>query len=142
MTDHIIFNFRPYCKKCKGLCCKVPYVAFLTPRDIERISKKTLCLNFYLKWGSFYFMRIKNNKCIFYDEINQSCSIYDVRPLDCRSYPLLCRYNDNRKLTWRIDFNCPVANFLPSSRIIQMKKVVLTELQSLKETERHYLRSY
>lgn len=48
--------------------------------------------------GLAYIGLIKNSEgtCFFYDKVNKKCSIYDLRPGFCRTFPFSFRY-ENRK---------------------------------------------
>ena len=40
--------------------------------------------------------RKNNGNCIFLDDISIRCKIYDKRPLECRIYPLLLKFSDEK----------------------------------------------
>ena len=83
------------CLSCAN-CCKTTSPIF-RDADIRRISK-----NLRIKEGKFIsdYLRmdedqdyvLKSSPCSFLDNDN-SCSIYDVRPLACREYPHTDRKN-------------------------------------------------
>ena len=83
------------CLSCAN-CCKTTSPIF-RDADIRRISK-----HLRIKEGKFIsdFLRmdeeqdyvLKSSPCSFLDNDN-SCSIYDVRPLACREYPHTDRKN-------------------------------------------------
>jgi Fe-S-cluster containining protein len=46
---------------------------------------------------------------------NHQCGIYDIRPLDCRSFPLIPIFNKDGSIQFRIENECPSAvTFSPS----------------------------
>lgn len=90
-----------YCNKC-GECCRSDLGPLILPNDIIQISKainetecdflqkycnqKIFLLNnrqFYL-----YFLKTEKNGCIFLR--NSLCSIYNIRPYQCRYAPYQC----------------------------------------------------
>ncbi len=78
------------CLAC-GNCCKTTSPIF-TEKDIERISKhlKMKVVDFesqYLERDSDDFMVLKSAPCTFFDDSDNSCFIYDVRPKACSEYP-------------------------------------------------------
>lgn len=78
------------CLTC-GNCCKTTSPIF-TEKDVERISKhlKMKVANFesqYLERDEDEFMVLKSAPCNFFDESDNSCFIYDVRPKACSEYP-------------------------------------------------------
>lgn len=77
------------CLKCAG-CCKGISPRFKTP-DIKRISKglglkESVFIESYLRLDSDGDYVVKGSPCTFLGEDNM-CSIYDIRPGDCRNYP-------------------------------------------------------
>jgi len=78
------------CLSC-GNCCKTTSPIF-TEKDVERISKhlKMKVVDFegqYLERDDDDFMVLKSVPCTFFDESDNSCFIYDVRPKACSEYP-------------------------------------------------------
>ena len=74
------------CLSC-GNCCKTTSPIF-TEKDVERISKhlKMKVVDFegqYLERDDDDFMVLKSVPCTFFDESDNSCFIYDVRPKAC-----------------------------------------------------------
>jgi hypothetical protein len=78
------------CLDC-GNCCKTTSPIF-TNNDVDRISKhlKMKAAAFtekYLETDSDDFMVLKTAPCSFFDEADNSCFIYNVRPKACAEYP-------------------------------------------------------
>ncbi len=87
------------CLNCAN-CCKTTSPIFRNV-DIERISKSLgiKTVNFvskYLKIDEDNDYVLKSSPCAFLSEDN-TCSIYEVRPLACREYP-----HTNRKNIYQI----------------------------------------
>lgn len=77
------------CQLCEN-CCKT-ISPRLNTRDIERISKflgmrKSAFIKKYLKEDEDQDLIYQTTPCPFWDKEN-SCSIYEVRPKDCKEYP-------------------------------------------------------
>jgi len=69
------------CKGCGGFCCQTIDIQLLKPEAKKlRIIKPDLKLK---DFGEFFYME---SPCPFFKE-NQ-CSIYHIRPILCRSYPI------------------------------------------------------
>ncbi len=101
------FSFDPIaCENCDGYCCtgesgytwvnmeEVSKIADLMGQDIDRFVSLYLvrigsrfCLKEVKIKGSFH--------CLFFDEKNRRCSIYDVRPIQCRTFPFWEYFRDN-----------------------------------------------
>ena len=78
------------CLSC-GNCCKTTSPIF-TEKDVERIAKhlKMKVVDFenqYLERDDDDFMVLKSAPCTFFDEKDNTCFIYDVRPKACSEYP-------------------------------------------------------
>lgn len=78
------------CLTC-GNCCKTTSPIF-TDKDIERIAKhqRMKVADFqsqYLIRDEDDFMVLKTAPCSFFDESDNTCFIYDVRPKACAEYP-------------------------------------------------------
>ncbi|CAI1494223.1 conserved protein of unknown function (plasmid) [Thermococcus nautili] len=87
-------------KKCTacGKCCYNKDI-YLTLDEFERIKEKTglkprefatLKQNPFVP--SIYMIRLKNKPsgaCIFLDEETNKCKIHDIKPLQCKTYPVL-----------------------------------------------------
>ena len=103
------------CDLCPGLCCfGEPGVIWITSEDIKRISeflssKTQQVIEKYLRRiDDRYSLRELRQKsdyyCIFFDAQRKSCSIYPVRPTQCRQYPFWPNFKENR--AW-VGENCP-----------------------------------
>ncbi|QNM86090.1 YkgJ family cysteine cluster protein [Polaribacter pectinis] len=78
------------CLTC-GNCCKTTSPIF-TDTDVERIAKslKMKVAAFqdqYLQRDEDDFMVLKTAPCSFFDESDNTCFIYNVRPKACAEYP-------------------------------------------------------
>jgi len=97
------FAFNPdACKTCEGNCCigESGYI-WVSPKEIEEISKflnidtEFFKQNFLIKVGYKYSIKERPYKngfaCIFF---NNGCTIYPVRPKQCRTFPFWDYYKD------------------------------------------------
>lgn len=93
------------CNTCGGRCCtgESGYI-FCSITEMEQISA-FLKLPFneftqkYVKKVGYKFSLIEkpyNNEyaCVFFDEESKKCSIYDVRPKQCRTFPFWDGFRD------------------------------------------------
>lgn len=77
------------CLQCAG-CCKNISPRFKTP-DLKRIAKflgikESTLIETYLQLDEDGDYVVQKSPCPFLEKDNQ-CSIYEVRPSDCRKYP-------------------------------------------------------
>ncbi len=88
------------CTKCGKCCSGFPGYVYLSENDIKNILEylkldKVSMVKKYAKvinvFGEKRFSLIEKNNfdCIFFDKI---CTIYHIRPYQCRAYPFWKRY--------------------------------------------------
>ncbi len=102
------------CLTCAN-CCKTTSPIF-TDKDVARISKyfrmkEHKFITTYLQRDEDDFLVLHQAPCTFLDEMDNTCTIYDVRPKACSEYP-----HTNRKrfvqlthLTLKNTEVCPAA---------------------------------
>lgn len=102
------FNFRfnpKACMQCQGKCCNGDSGnIFVNSKEIKAISRFlgieiSRFIEEYLIKVSYKFSlrEIKANKdytCIFFDNRKNRCSIYPVRPNQCRTFPFWAYFKD------------------------------------------------
>ncbi|MBF0449342.1 MAG: YkgJ family cysteine cluster protein [Candidatus Magnetomorum sp.] len=93
------FAFDPRaCKNCSGYCCcgesgkiwvnQQEMLQLCTFFNINIIDFTQSCLDRFDNRFSIKERLTENGfECIFFDSIQKKCSIYTVRPLQCRHYP-------------------------------------------------------
>lgn len=87
------------CAQCEGNCCigESGYI-WITPDEIEKlavhlnINAKEVFEKYILKIGYKFSLKEKkldenNFACTFFDLDKKQCSIYEVRPKQCRTFP-------------------------------------------------------
>ena len=84
------------CKQCSTCCRYDPGFVFLSEKDLNNLTdalkmEKNKVINTYCRWVSDWkgdltlSLKEKSNKdCIFWDN---GCSVYEVRPLQCITFP-------------------------------------------------------
>ena len=105
--DGFVFSFNPLaCEECGGKCCvgESGYI-WVNPLEIEKIanflkiSVEDFKNTFLMKVGYKYSIIEKKFEdgfaCIFFDTKNKNCSIYDVRPTQCRTFPFWDFFKNN-----------------------------------------------
>lgn len=96
------------CDECGGKCCtgESGYI-WINEDEIKSLGeylgyKTELIKEIFLdKFGNRYSIKEKPYKggfaCIFFDEKNKNCSIYEYRPNQCRSFPFWEHFKRNFK---------------------------------------------
>ena len=95
------------CAMCDGNCCigESGYI-WITKQEIEKLAKhlnisiEKLSQDYIFKVGYKYSIREKlisknNYACVFFDLSKKQCSIYDVRPTQCRTFPFWEYFKNN-----------------------------------------------
>lgn len=107
------------CKQCSHCCKDEPGYVFLTEKEIQEISgflslDADAFIDSYcrlIQMGTFYMVSIierKNHDCIFLT--SSGCSIYQVRPFQCRSYPFWPSVLSSQEDWDREALECPGMN--------------------------------
>ena len=111
------------CLTC-GNCCKTTSPIF-TNKDIERIAKsmKMRVVNFiaqYLERDGDDFYVLKTAPCTFFDESDNTCFIYDIRPKACEEYP----HTNRRKFIQLTDLTLKNTEVCPAAyNIVEALKI-------------------
>lgn len=95
------------CAMCDGNCCigESGYI-WITKQEIENLTKHLnitideLAQKFIFKVGYKFSIREKlisknNYACVFFDLTKKQCSIYEVRPSQCRTFPFWEYFKNN-----------------------------------------------
>ncbi len=100
------------CTRCGNCCTGAPGYVWLNSEEIEEIarhrgeSRVDFSRQFVRLIGTaFSLIERPNGDCIFYDREGKGCSIYAVRPTQCRTWPFW-ESNLRTKATW--DETCRV----------------------------------
>ena len=104
------------CATCEGNCCigESGYI-WITVDEIEKLSKylnrsvDKLFKDYLIKYGYRFSIKEKklsenNYACIFFDTNIQRCTIYDVRPNQCKTFPFWEHFKTNIK---EVKEECP-----------------------------------
>ena len=95
-------------------------IVVLLPFEMEYLMERTgASRNAFRRWPLAWTPDVTieigmfdlGKTCPFLTE-NLQCSIYQIYPLDCRTYPLLPVLNDRRELEWELSDTCPSAMLL------------------------------
>jgi Fe-S-cluster containining protein len=100
------------CLTCAN-CCKSFSPRFKTT-DVKRIAKhlgmrESVFIDTYLKVDEEGDFVVKSSPCTFLDPVDNTCSIYEERPSDCRRFP----YTDEDVIIKRQNLTLKNASFCP-----------------------------
>lgn len=111
--DGYEFSFLPSaCESCGGACCigESGYIWISRP-EIEAVAEylqmpvEEFAQNYLIRAKNRYSLREEKVEgmgyaCIFFDTQKRLCSIYNVRPKQCRTFPFWEQFkNDTKELT-------------------------------------------
>ena len=104
------------CTQCGDCCSGDPGVVWMTPDEMKKICEYTglteteLKVKYSQKIGRKTTLRERDNgDCVFLHETTRGCTIYPVRPAQCRTWPF---WNSNLEspATWEeVKRSCPGA---------------------------------
>jgi len=120
------FDIFPYCKVCPRNCCYIGDV-FVLDKEYEKIIERTGRVDVFRKKENYHVLtKKKGEPCPFLEKDGVTCSIQDIKPLDCKAWPVYFGVNgDIDKNT--ISKECPANSFL-SNKFIEKSKVALEEI--------------
>mgnify|MGYP006294873787 CR=1 FL=1 len=96
------------CAKCPGYCCSYQLIE-INKRDIARLARHfdldyTVAEERFTKYDASQKARVLRHRkdtvfktiCMFFDQKDRRCTVYESRPGVCRDYPLAkrCGYYD------------------------------------------------
>ncbi len=106
--EQYTYGFNPLaCEACGGHCCTgesgniwVKYTEAVKIADFINLSVEDFDTMYLKKVKHRYSLIEKklasdNFACIFFDETNKRCSIYPVRPRQCRTFPFWEQFKNN-----------------------------------------------
>ena len=91
-------DFDAICHDCRGQCCQMPW---LTQDELQIAKQFPDSIKFI---GETAFI-LDHDKCAFLDREGK-CRIYEMRPLDCRLFPLDIIEEDG-EYYWCVFTTCP-----------------------------------
>lgn len=103
------------CEECKGNCCigESGYIWVTSKESLEmanflKIKHDEFEKNYLEKIGYKKSIKEKPYKdgfaCVFFDEKKLQCGIYDVRPMQCRTFPFWDYFKTRIK---EVEMECP-----------------------------------
>ena len=116
------------CKKCGNDCCGkiknlTPILLPFEEKEFKRFGRKIKTPYREV----FILKKKKNGRCIFFDELNKNCSIYEKRPIECRIYPYCLHFEGYKMNVWLDERFCKHAKLGAKD-----KKKILHSLQKIK----------
>ena len=106
------------CFDCGNQCCKLGGVV-ATQNEVDAITKLEYPNHFVKLSTDVYGIEWENGGTCAYLE-NGKCSIYSVRPLGCRMFPVVQTQNHDIILV-----KCPLSSFISDDEIGKRRQILL-----------------
>lgn len=145
MADFYSGGLHFSCKMCSRCCCVEPGFVFLSKNDLLRLCNFKKCnlkefVELYCRWVvscNEELLSLKEDSvynCIFW---NNGCSVYEARPLQCRTYPFWSHVLESEE-SWNEESKlCPGINngeFHCADEIRHEKNITLAN-EALKKSD-------
>lgn len=107
------------CQQCGRCCCGEPGIVYFSPEEFERLvaflsktrqlGRDQIIAEYMKPWRDSYTARddFEDGHCVFYDH---GCTVYDVRPSQCRDFPFWRCQLKNEKAWQDAAKSCPGMN--------------------------------
>lgn len=130
-------RFKFVCQKC-GLCCKSENI-IISIHDLERwandntIYRVIHMLKMVEDNGEYKIMLMKDDDgyCNLYHRDNKQCTIYDTRPLVCRSFPLM--YDGDKYILKTMDCKGLNKEGMTKDQLISIREAAFDEFIAFRQ---------
>lgn len=116
----------PFCDRC-GECCRVSDPIIIKERELEIIAlylgiEIDIARANFTKESKGHLLSLKTKPCIFLK--GKECSIYEVRPMICRQFPITKGEDGNLTLGWYHYCKVPINMAAFKTLGFIMKKII------------------
>lgn len=119
-TEKKPFDIFPFCKVCPKNCCYIGAVNVL-PDEYDKIVERTARKDVFKKVNDYYLIdKKKGDPCPFLKKDGFTCSIQDIKPTDCKVWPLY--FNEKGEVEENtISPDCPANKFFTPEYIDELR---------------------
>ncbi len=115
-----IFN---YCKVCPKNCCYIGDI-FVLKEEYEKIINQTGRKDVFRKKDDYYILKKKKGEpCPFLKKDGFTCSIQDIKPTDCKVWPVYFGEDGEIENT-TLSPDCPASNFFSKEYLNELKETL------------------
>jgi Fe-S-cluster containining protein len=117
------------CTQCGNCCTGAPGAVWVTEDDVRAIAEHTgksvgevRLLHTRLIGGRVSLTEFANGDCTFFDGATRRCTIYPVRPSQCRTWPFWAGNVETPESWTQTQVSCPGArqgDFIPAEEILR-----------------------
>ncbi|MCR9202633.1 MAG: YkgJ family cysteine cluster protein [Planctomycetaceae bacterium] len=104
------------CTQCGDCCTGAPGVVWVTEEEIAEIAEhldkpvgEIRLFHTRLVRGRVSLVEHQNGDCTFFDSRTRGCSVYPVRPIQCRTWPFWQSNIDSKQKWDQVCQDCPGA---------------------------------
>ena len=104
------------CTQCGNCCTGAPGVVWVTDEEIARIAEVTgkslgeiRLFHTRIVGGRVSLREHANGDCTFFDPAKRTCTIYEARPVQCRTWPFWNSNLESPKAWEDVKKDCPGA---------------------------------
>lgn len=133
MSENENLSLQSHCQNCTSHCCshlcftvsEIEYQHILDAGHPNYLHKVEI------PQGTYYFNDYRHRTCRYFDQ-TQGCTIQDVKPEICRSFPAqVKRDSKNNIIGTYIDDRCPASRFLSEEFKNEAMEIALQHAQRM-----------
>jgi Fe-S-cluster containining protein len=114
--EKCLYFLKDFDSLCPKKCCKCEEMEplVLLPEEARYWNyPKSIISKFRISLHGFHFLTEEDHHCPFF--MNNHCSNYQERPIDCRMFPLYPIFCDSDSKVGSASTYCPKVNYLPEN---------------------------
>jgi len=117
------------CSNC-GLCCEETEME-LSIKDINALEKAGYSRETFTVMGEDGVNRLRNidGRCFFYNNADKRCRVYDIKPIGCFTYPVVCT-TDGEVI---IDELCPMGGTVSDQELMEKGRILLELVKTIED---------
>jgi len=115
------------CTQCGNCCSGEPGFVWVTDEEVAGIAghlgipvEEVKTLHSRLTWRGRTLREKASGECVFFER-GQGCTVYPVRPVQCRTWPFWQTNLKNKQIWDEVSLDCPgmgQGNLIPVEQII------------------------
>lgn len=132
LDDNSLYSHCRNCPKETHCCYRAPTIVVL-PNEAAKLIERTKRPDLFVpeEGGLYSIKKTTGSPCPFLTKDNL-CGVYDIRPIDCRSWPLTLNLATETKGDLLEDADCPaVQNGALTARFVQAARKTLSKIPVL-----------
>ncbi|MCA9064079.1 MAG: YkgJ family cysteine cluster protein [Planctomycetaceae bacterium] len=115
------------CTQCGDCCTGAPGVVWVTDAELKEIADfldkpigEIRLFHTRFVRGRMSLTEYENGDCTFFDPQNRKCTVYSVRPIQCRTWPFWNSHLSSPEAWKRVCETCPGAG---EGKLVQLEEI-------------------